>query len=531
MNRTAASALADADLVVFVVEAHALLRGRRSGPAAHPRIGTRIHRRHQQGRPDLSRRTSCCRSWRSSRASTAFSTWCRCRRRRASISTASSKSSPRACPNRPNCFRPSSAPTAATISRSPRPSARSSPWSSWKSCRMASRSRSRRRARMDGQLVIDAVIWVDRAGQKPIVIGAKGSRLKRIGQQAREELNARLGQAPASQSVGQGARGLGRRRARAGAARHGVETMTVQPRERIALEPAFVLHHREYRDTSRILDVFTAQARPADAVRARRARAEIEARLAAHAVPAAAGVVDGPRRCRAAHGRGVRRRSAAVAAAPGALRLLSQRAHHQPHHAARSAAAAVRRLRRRRCAGCASTPRPSTALRVFEKRLLASIGYGLEFDVDAERLLSIPRRRRAVRGARRRARRLSGPLPAGAAAGSAGRRASRSTSRAACCARRWIIVWKAASFGRARWRARCRGEEMHEHSITSNSASTSITWPRCGRRAACPTRIPCMPRCSPSRPAPTTSRCICAKTAATSRIATCMRCGRCCRRA
>jgi GTP-binding protein Era len=45
----------------------------------------------------------------------------------------------------------------------------------------------------DGQLVVDAVIWVDRAGQKPIVIGAKGSRLKRIGQKARQELNSRLG--------------------------------------------------------------------------------------------------------------------------------------------------------------------------------------------------------------------------------------------------------------------------------------------------------------------------------------------------
>src|SRR5688572_22441238 len=33
----------------------------------------------------------------------------------------------------------------------------------------------------------------------------------------------------------------------------------MQPRERIALEPAFVLHHREYRDTSRILDVFSAR--------------------------------------------------------------------------------------------------------------------------------------------------------------------------------------------------------------------------------------------------------------------------------
>src|SRR5215510_2303040 len=32
----------------------------------------------------------------------------------------------------------------------------------------------------------------------------------------------------------------------------------MQPRERITLEPAFVLHSREYRDTSRILDVFSA---------------------------------------------------------------------------------------------------------------------------------------------------------------------------------------------------------------------------------------------------------------------------------
>jgi GTP-binding protein Era len=48
-------------------------------------------------------------------------------------------------------------------------------------------------AEEDGQLVVHAVIWVDRSGQKPIVIGARGSRLKRIGQKAREELNARLG--------------------------------------------------------------------------------------------------------------------------------------------------------------------------------------------------------------------------------------------------------------------------------------------------------------------------------------------------
>ena len=45
----------------------------------------------------------------------------------------------------------------------------------------------------EGQLVVAAVIWVDRSGQKPIVIGAGGERLKRIGTQARRELNQLLG--------------------------------------------------------------------------------------------------------------------------------------------------------------------------------------------------------------------------------------------------------------------------------------------------------------------------------------------------
>jgi GTP-binding protein Era len=45
----------------------------------------------------------------------------------------------------------------------------------------------------DGQLVVDAAIWVDREGQKPIVIGAGGERLKRVGTAARRTLNALLG--------------------------------------------------------------------------------------------------------------------------------------------------------------------------------------------------------------------------------------------------------------------------------------------------------------------------------------------------
>jgi GTPase len=45
----------------------------------------------------------------------------------------------------------------------------------------------------DGQLAVDAAIWVDREGQKPIVIGARGERLKRVGRAARLAVNQLLG--------------------------------------------------------------------------------------------------------------------------------------------------------------------------------------------------------------------------------------------------------------------------------------------------------------------------------------------------
>ena len=44
-----------------------------------------------------------------------------------------------------------------------------------------------------GRLGVDAAIWVDREGQKPIVIGARGERLKRVGRAARLALNTLLG--------------------------------------------------------------------------------------------------------------------------------------------------------------------------------------------------------------------------------------------------------------------------------------------------------------------------------------------------
>lgn len=44
-----------------------------------------------------------------------------------------------------------------------------------------------------GVIVIDAIIYVEKASQKKIIIGEKGALLKKIGSQARAEIEKRFG--------------------------------------------------------------------------------------------------------------------------------------------------------------------------------------------------------------------------------------------------------------------------------------------------------------------------------------------------
>jgi DNA repair protein RecO (recombination protein O) len=157
----------------------------------------------------------------------------------------------------------------------------------------------------------------------------------------------------------------------------------VQPRERINLEPAFVLHHREYRDTSRILDVFSAR-HGRLTLFARGARGP-KSKLASLLMPFRPLLLSWSGRGDAAQLTGAEGHGDALALPPGKVLsafylnelIISLTTRHDPQpQLFEDYARTLRRL------GIEAQPEP--ALRVFEKRLLESIGYGLEIDVTPE---------------------------------------------------------------------------------------------------------------------------------------------------
>ena len=151
---------------------------------------------------------------------------------------------------------------------------------------------------------------------------------------------------------------------------------------RIQLAPAYILHHRPYRDTSRIFEVVTRDHGRLSLFARGSARAEGEARLHPPAVSDAAPVLDRPWRSRAAYRR---RKRASRAAVPAAclmasfylnelLMKLTTRhdplpmlfdTYHETLDSLRNGAPLERELR------------------VFEKRLLEALGYGLDLGAEA----------------------------------------------------------------------------------------------------------------------------------------------------
>lgn len=154
------------------------------------------------------------------------------------------------------------------------------------------------------------------------------------------------------------------------------------PRERITLEPAFVLHHREYRDTSRILDVFSER-HGRLTLFARGARGP-KSKLASLLMPFRSLLLSWTGRGDAAQLTGAEPGGEPLVL-PARLVLsgfylneliINLTTRHDPQpQLFEDYGRTLRRL-------CVEA-QPEPALRVFEKRLLESIGYGLEIEVDA----------------------------------------------------------------------------------------------------------------------------------------------------
>jgi DNA repair protein RecO (recombination protein O) len=156
----------------------------------------------------------------------------------------------------------------------------------------------------------------------------------------------------------------------------------VVARERVSLESAFVLHHHEYRDTSRILDVFSSR-HGRLTLFARGARGP-KSKLAPLLMPFRPLFLSWTGRGEAAQLAGAEPDGEALPLAQKHLMsafylnelIISLTTRHDPQpRLFDDYARALRRL-------CTET-QPEPALRVFEKRLLECIGYGLELDVVA----------------------------------------------------------------------------------------------------------------------------------------------------
>jgi len=154
------------------------------------------------------------------------------------------------------------------------------------------------------------------------------------------------------------------------------------PRERVTLEAAYILHSREYRDTSRILEVFS-QRHGRLTLFARGARGP-KSKLASLLMPFRALLVSWSGRGDAAqlttaepHGEALTLPARQVLSGFYLNELImSLTTRHDPQPGLfEDYAAALQRL--------VADATPERALRIFEKRLLAHLGYGVDFTVEA----------------------------------------------------------------------------------------------------------------------------------------------------